>query len=146
MTNRRTFLGAAAAAATVAAVSARAAPAPSRTRNVTGAVKLKDGTELFVRDWGVGRPVILTHAWPLSSDCWEQQAIALVDAGYRVISYDRRGFGRSSQPANGYDYNTYADDLAEVIEATGAKDTTLMGFRWAAEKSFAIYPGTAART
>jgi non-heme chloroperoxidase len=128
MTNRRTFLGSAAAAATIAAVSARAAPAPSRTPNVTGTIKLKDGVELFVRDWGAGRPVILTHAWPLSSDCWEQQAIALVDAGYRVICYDRRGFGRSSQPANGYDYNTYADDLAEVIEATGAKDTTLMGF------------------
>jgi hypothetical protein len=66
MTNRRTFMGAAAAAATVAAVATHAAPAPSR--NVTGAVKLKDGAELFVRDWGVGRPVILTHAWPLSSD------------------------------------------------------------------------------
>lgn len=128
MTNRRTFMGSAAAAATVAAVSARAAPAPTRTPNVTGAIKLKDGTELFVRDWGAGRPVILTHAWPLSSDCWEQQAIALVDAGYRVICYDRRGFGRSSQPANGYDYNTYADDLAEVIEATAVKDTALIGF------------------
>ncbi len=128
MTNRRTFMGSVAAAATVVAASAHAAPSPSRTRNVTGAVKLKDGTELFVRDWGSGRPVILTHAWPLSSDCWEQQAIALVDAGYRVISYDRRGFGRSSQPANGYDYNTYADDLAEVIEATGVRDTTLIGF------------------
>lgn len=128
MTNRRTFMGSVAAAATVVAASTQAAPSPSRTRNVTGTVKLKDGTELFVKDWGSGRPVILTHAWPLSSDCWEQQAIALVDAGYRVISYDRRGFGRSSQPANGYDYNTYADDLAEVIQATGVKDTTLIGF------------------
>jgi pimeloyl-ACP methyl ester carboxylesterase len=127
MTNRRTFIGSAAAAATAIAIPTQAA-APARARNVTGAVKLKDGTELFVRDWGAGRPVILTHAWPLSADCWEQQAIALVDAGYRVISYDRRGFGRSSQPATGYDYNSYADDLAEVIEATGVKDTTLIGF------------------
>ena len=127
MTNRRTFIGSAAAAATAIAVPTHAA-APAHARNVTGAVKLKDGTELFVRDWGAGRPVILTHAWPLSSDCWEQQAIALVDAGYRVISYDRRGFGRSSQPATGYDYNSYADDLAEVVEATGVKDTTLIGF------------------
>ena len=127
MTNRRTFIGSAAAAATAIAVPTHAAP-PARARNVTGVVKLKDGTELFVRDWGAGRPVMLTHAWPLSSDCWEQQAIALVDAGYRVISYDRRGFGRSSQPATGYDYNSYADDLAEVVEATGVKDTTLIGF------------------
>ena len=127
MTNRRTFIGSAAAAATAIAIPTQAA-APARARNVTGAVKLKDGTELFVRDWGAGRPVILTHAWPLSADCWEQQAIALVDAGYRVISYDRRGFGRSSQPATGYDYNSYADDLADVIEATGVKDTTLIGF------------------
>ena len=128
MTNRRTFMGSVAAAVTVAAASTHAAPAPSRSPNAAGAVKLKDGAQLFVRDWGAGRPVVLTHAWPLSSDCWDQQAIALVDAGYRVISYDRRGFGRSSQPAYGYDYNTYADDLAEVIQATGIKDVTLIGF------------------
>jgi hypothetical protein len=81
MTNRRTFMGSVAAAATVAAASTHSAAAPGRARNAAGTVKLKDGAELFVKDWGAGRPVILTHAWPLTSDCWEQQAIALVDAG-----------------------------------------------------------------
>ena len=72
--------------------------------------------------------MVLTHAWPLSSDCWDQIAIALVDAGYRVIAYDRRGFGRSSQPDGGYTYNQFADDLAEVLQATGARDAALIGF------------------
>jgi len=132
---RRDFLGAAtktAAAVTTAALSsnvnAAAASASNVARAVTGHLKLKDGTELFVKDWGRGRPVVLTHAWPLSSDCWDQHAVALVDAGYRVISYDRRGFGRSTQPAGGYNYNQFADDLAEVMTATSAKNATLVGF------------------
>lgn len=133
MSDRRTFLNLAAAifpmiaaAAPFAARSQGASAAPAR--NAAARIRLKDSTELFVKDWGSGRPVILTHAWPLSSDCWDAQALALVDAGYRVITYDRRGFGRSSQPAGGYDYNTYADDLREVIAATGARDATLIGF------------------
>ena len=89
---------------------------------------MTDKTELYVKDWGSGRPVILLHGWPLSSDSWDDQAMAIADAGYRAISYDRRGFGRSSQPWSGYDYNTLADDLASVIEQTGAKDATLVGF------------------
>ena len=128
MTNRRNFLGITAAAAGAIAlppaVRAQSTPAPGRS----GYVRTRGGVDLFVKDWGRGRPVILTHAWPLSSDCWEQQALALAEAGYRVISYDRRGFGRSAQPATGYDYNTFADDLAAVIQATGAKDVTLAGF------------------
>ena len=96
-------LAAALAVAPALAQGTRAAAAPSR--RATGTIKLKDQTELFVKDWGRGRPVVLTHAWPLSSDCWDQQAIALVEAGYRVIAYDRRGFGRSSQPDGGYTYN-----------------------------------------
>jgi non-heme chloroperoxidase len=87
-----------------------------------------DKTELYVKDWGRGRPVILMHGWPLSADSWDDQAMALADAGYRAIAYDRRGFGRSSQPWSGYDYDTLADDLASVIEQTGAKDATLVGF------------------
>lgn len=128
MTNRRNFLSTAAlTAGAVAATAAVSSPAgPSRL--AAGSIKTKDSTELFVRDWGSGRPVVFTHAWPLSSDCWEQQAIALVGAGFRVITYDRRGFGRSGQPAAGYNYNTFADDLAAVIEATGAKDVTLAGY------------------
>lgn len=87
-----------------------------------------DQTKLYVKDWGSGRPVILMHGWPLSADSWDDQALAIADAGYRAIAYDRRGFGRSSQPWNGYDYDTLADDLAAVIEQTGARDATLVGF------------------
>ena len=87
-----------------------------------------DNTKLYVKDWGAGPPVVLLHGWPLSSDSWDDQAMAIADAGYRAIAYDRRGFGRSDQPWSGYDYNTLADDLACVIEQTGAKDATLVGF------------------
>ena len=91
-------------------------------------VTTADNTNLYVKDWGTGRPVILMHGWPLSADSWDDQAMALADAGFRAIAYDRRGFGRSSQPWSGYDYNTFADDLATVIEQTNAKDATLVGF------------------
>jgi pimeloyl-ACP methyl ester carboxylesterase len=87
-----------------------------------------DQTRLFFKDWGTGRPVILLHGWPLSADSWDDQAMAIANAGYRAISYDRRGFGRSSQPWSGYDYDTLSDDLAAVIEQTGAKDATIVGF------------------
>ena len=87
-----------------------------------------DKTRLYLKDWGAGRPVILLHGWPLSCDSWDDQAMAIADAGFRVISYDRRGFGRSSQPWSGYDYDTLADDLAAVIAHTGAQDAVLVGF------------------
>lgn len=87
-----------------------------------------DHAALYVKDWGSGRPVILLHGWPLSSDSWDDQAMAIAAAGFRVIAYDRRGFGRSSQPWSGYDYDTLADDLATVIEQTGARDATIVGF------------------
>lgn len=88
----------------------------------------KDNTQLYYNDWGCGSTVILIHGWPLSCDSWEDQAIALVNAGHRVITYDRRGFGRSSQPWHGYDYNTLADDLAALIEHTAVDDVALVGF------------------
>ena len=91
-------------------------------------ITTKDDTKLYVKDWGTGRPVIMMHGWPLSADSWDDQAMAIADAGFRAISYDRRGFGRSDQPFNGYDYDTLADDLASVIEQTGANDATLAGF------------------
>lgn len=91
-------------------------------------IKTRDGTDLYVKDWGEGRPVVLIHGWPLSSDSWDPQALALADAGFRAIAYDRRGFGRSGQPFSGYDYDTLSDDLADVLEATGAQDATLVGF------------------
>lgn len=91
-------------------------------------VTTPDRNKLYVKDWGSGQPVILIHGWPLSSDSWDDQAMALAEAGYRAIAYDRRGFGRSSQPWKGYDYDTLADDLASVIEQTGAHDAVLVGF------------------
>jgi len=91
-------------------------------------IKTRDGTDLYVRDWGEGSPVILIHGWPLNADSWEYQALALAEAGHRVIAYDRRGFGRSGQPWTGYDYDTLSDDLAQVIEATGAHDAAIFGF------------------
>ena len=91
-------------------------------------ITTQDNTKLYCKDWGSGRPVILLHGWPLSSDSWDDQAMAIAAAGYRTIAYDRRGFGRSSQPWSGYDYDTLADDLAAVIEQTGAQDAVLVGF------------------
>lgn len=93
-------------------------------------VKTEDGTDIYVKDWdGGGRPVVLIHGWPLSADSWDPQGIALANAGFRVIAYDRRGFGRSSQPWSGYDYDTFSDDLAAVLKATGAtNDVSLVGF------------------
>lgn len=92
-------------------------------------IKTRDGTDLYVKDWGEGRPVILTHGWPLAADMWDAQAMALAKAGYRAIAYDRRGFGRSAQPWKGYDYDTFADDLADVMQAVGATaDATIVGF------------------
>ncbi|MDD5029891.1 MAG: alpha/beta hydrolase [Rhodoferax sp.] len=87
-----------------------------------------DKTGLYVKDWGAGQPVIMIHGWPLSSDSWDDQAMALANAGYRAIAYDRRGFGRSTQPWSGYDYDTLADDLATVIKQTGARDAVIVGF------------------
>ncbi len=92
-------------------------------------ITTRDDTKLYVKDWGSGPPVVLIHGWPLSADSWDDQTLAIADAGMRAIAYDRRGFGRSSQPFNGYDYDTLADDLAAVMEACGAtSDITLVGF------------------
>ena len=92
-------------------------------------IKTRDGTDLYVKDWGQGRPVVLLHGWPLSADSWDPQMMALADAGFRAIAYDRRGFGRSSQPWTGYDYDTLSDDLADVLKETGAQDgAALIGF------------------
>ena len=92
-------------------------------------VKTRDGTDIYVKDWGSGRPVVLLHGWPLSADSWDPQAMALAETGFRVIAYDRRGFGRSGQPWSGYDYDTLSDDLADVMKETGAdRDATIVGF------------------
>lgn len=87
-----------------------------------------DNTKLYLKRWGSGRPVILLHGWPLSADSWDDQAMAVAEAGFQAIAYDRRGFGRSDQPWDGYDYDTLSDDLAAVIQEIGSEDTALVGF------------------
>ncbi len=96
-------------------------------------IKAQDKTDLYVKDWGKGNLVVLIHGWPLSADSWDDIDVDLVEAGYRVVAYDRRGFGRSDQPSAGYDYDTLADDLAAVLnyafttQPIGDK-ATLVGF------------------
>lgn len=95
---------------------------------------LKVGTEndapieLYYEDHGAGKPVVLIHGWPLSGRSWERQVPVLVDAGYRVITYDRRGFGNSSQPWLGYDYDSFAEDLNLLLEHIDLREATLVGF------------------
>jgi non-heme chloroperoxidase len=84
--------------------------------------------DIYYEDRGVGKPVVLIHGWPLSGASWERQAAALLASGHRVITYDRRGFGRSSQPSLGYDYDTLASDTYKLIEALDLRDVTLIGF------------------
>lgn len=91
-------------------------------------IKTQDGTNIFYREFGQGRPLILIHGWPLNGDMWEYQVPALVAGGNRVITYDRRGFGRSDQPWTGYDYDTFADDLAALIDGLDLRDVSLVGF------------------
>ncbi len=91
-------------------------------------IEAKDGTKLHVKDMGQGRPVILIHGWPLTGDMFEYQTVALLESGFRVITYDRRGFGQSGHPASGYTYDTFADDLAAVIDGLELQNVSLVGF------------------
>ena len=86
-----------------------------------------DGTQIYYKDWGEGQPVVFSHGWPLSGDAFEDQMFFLAQHGYRCIAHDRRGHGRSSQPWNGNDIDTYADDLAELAEALDLKDAIHVG-------------------
>jgi non-heme chloroperoxidase len=93
-----------------------------------GIVTVSDGTQIYYKDWGSGPAVVLSHGWPLSSDSWEAQMLFLAEHGYRCVAHDRRGHGRSSQPWDGNEMDTYADDLAALIEALGLRDVALIGF------------------
>ncbi len=86
-----------------------------------------DGTMLYYKDWGTGQPIVFSHGWPLSADAWEDQMIFLAEHGYRCIAHDRRGHGRSSQPWNGNDMDTYADDLAGLVEALDVTNAVHIG-------------------
>ncbi len=88
----------------------------------------QDGTEIYYRDFGTGSPIVLIHGWPLDGDMWENQSTFLAEHGMRVITYDRRGFGRSGQPWNGYDYDTFAADLRDLMEKLDLRGATLVGF------------------
>jgi non-heme chloroperoxidase len=88
----------------------------------------QDGTQIYYKDWGTGQPIVFSHGWPLNSDSWEAQMLFLAEHGFRVIAHDRRGHGRSSQPWNGNEMDTYADDLAALIESLDLNGVTLIGF------------------
>jgi non-heme chloroperoxidase len=90
-------------------------------------VTTRDGTEIYYKDWGGGRPVVFSHGWPLNADAWEDQMVFLASNGCRAIAHDRRGHGRSSQPWTGNEMDTYADDLAQLFEALDLRDAVLVG-------------------
>jgi non-heme chloroperoxidase len=90
-------------------------------------ITMVDGTEIYYKDWGQGQPVVFSHGWPLTADAWDDQMLFLADHGYRCIAHDRRGHGRSSQPWDGNEMDSYADDLASLVNALNLKDAIHVG-------------------
>ncbi|MGK5024562.1 alpha/beta fold hydrolase [Janthinobacterium sp. RB2R34] len=134
VTSRRKLLvgvaGVAAGAGLLATAGAAAAAKPAATAatgKTINSITVKDGTVIHFKDWGTGTPVVFSHGWPLQSDAWEDQMMFLASHGYRVIAHDRRGHGLSSQPWQGNNMDTYADDLAAVLDALDIKGATLVG-------------------
>lgn len=91
-------------------------------------ITTQDGTQIYYKDWGEGKPVLFSHGWPLDADMWDSQMNFLAENGYRAIAFDRRGFGRSDQPWKGYDYDTFASDIHDLITHLELDDVTLVGF------------------
>jgi len=108
----------------------RRAAVPTRAPRQAGAnfVTTRDGTQIYYKDWGSGQPVLFSHGWPLNSDSWEAQMLFVAQNGFRAVGHDRRGHGRSTQPWDGNEMNTYADDLAMLIETLDLRDVVLVGF------------------
>jgi pimeloyl-ACP methyl ester carboxylesterase len=130
--HRRTVVKAMAMGAAVIAASSQTTAAQSNigeTQTHSGPfIDTNDGTRLFYRDWGGGKPIVFCHPWALNADIWEYQLTELSAQGLRCIAYDRRGHGRSEDPGHGYDYDTLAADLAALVERLDLRDVTLVGY------------------
>ncbi|RAO76287.1 alpha/beta hydrolase [Dyella jiangningensis] len=108
-------------------LGAMAPSQPPHGHPTMSTITTKDGTQIYYKDWGQGQPVVFSHGWPLTADAWDAQMLFLSSHGYRTIAHDRRGHGRSGQPWNGNDMDTYADDLAALIEKLDLKNIVLVG-------------------
>ncbi len=103
------------------------ASVPAAAEHRTSMVTANDGTQIYYKDWGTGQPVVFSHGWPLTADAWDDQMVFLASHGYRCIAHDRRGHGRSSQPWNGNDMDTYADDVAALVDALNLRNAIHVG-------------------